>query len=67
MLCSLKLLRRAHNVFVCVFGVPRLNLSDWQTVPSELYGPLMVVLTMIALLHYQMKSANHKVVSFCTW
>ena len=33
-----------------------------QEVPRELYGPVMVVLTMIALLLYQMKSADHKVV-----
>ena len=37
-----------------------------QEVPRELYGPVMVVLTMIALLLYQMKTADHKVVRPCT-
>ena len=40
-----------------------LCLMFLQEVPRELYGPVMVVLTMIALLLYQMKSADHKVVS----
>ncbi|CAL1543417.1 unnamed protein product [Lymnaea stagnalis] len=32
-----------------------------QQVPKELYGPTMVVLTLIAILLYQMKTAEHKV------
>ncbi|KAK6973142.1 protein YIPF3 [Biomphalaria glabrata] len=32
-----------------------------QQVPKELYGPSMVVLTLIAILLYQMKTAQHKV------
>ena len=50
----------SHTVFdSCTL----LQLMLLQEVPRELYGPVMVVLTMIALLLYQMKSADHKVVS----
>ncbi|XP_070199544.1 protein YIPF3-like isoform X2 [Littorina saxatilis] len=41
--------------------IPRKPTAQKQEVPRELYGPVMVVLTMIALLLYQMKSADHKV------
>ena len=30
--------------------------------PRELYGPTMLVFTLIALLLYQMKTADHRVV-----
>lgn len=41
--------------------IPRKASAEKQEVPRDLYGPVMVVLTMIALLLYQMKSADHKV------
>ncbi|RUS87231.1 hypothetical protein EGW08_004983, partial [Elysia chlorotica] len=41
--------------------VPMRPTDTRQEVPKELYGPSMVVLTLIALLLYQMKSADHRV------
>ncbi|XP_025087499.1 protein YIPF3-like isoform X1 [Pomacea canaliculata] len=41
--------------------IPHWPTSQQQKIPRELYGPTMVVLTMIALLLYQMKSAEHRV------
>ncbi|KAK3803450.1 hypothetical protein RRG08_027553 [Elysia crispata] len=41
--------------------VPMRPTDARQEVPKELYGPAMVVLTLIALLLYQMKSADHRV------
>lgn len=41
--------------------IPRRSAAEKQEVPRDLYGPVMVVLTMIALLLYQMKTADHKV------
>ncbi|GFN76136.1 protein yipf3 [Plakobranchus ocellatus] len=41
--------------------VPMRPTDTRQEVPKELYGPTMVVLTLIALLLYQMKSADHRV------
>lgn len=41
--------------------IPQKPSSQRQQVPRELYGPTMIVLTMIALLLYQMKTADHKV------
>ena len=35
-----------------------------QTVNGELYGPLMLVLTLIAILQFSMKLSGHTVVSF---
>jgi len=36
----------------------------FQRVPRELYGPTMIVFTLIAILLYQMKTSGHTVVSF---
>lgn len=41
--------------------IPLRPTDTRQEVPKELYGPSMVVLTLIALLLYQMKSADHRV------
>ncbi|XP_076471130.1 protein YIPF3-like [Babylonia areolata] len=41
--------------------IPQKPTSQRQEVARELYGPVMVVLTMIALLLYQMKTADHRV------
>ncbi|XP_052064299.1 protein YIPF3-like isoform X1 [Mytilus californianus] len=41
--------------------LPQKPSDQKQRVPRELYGPLMVVFTMIALLLFQMKTAEHKV------
>ncbi|BFZ15513.1 hypothetical protein BsWGS_18552 [Bradybaena similaris] len=41
--------------------VPLRPSDKRQQVSKELYGPTMVVLTLIALLLYQMKTAEHKV------
>ncbi|XP_064601118.1 protein YIPF3-like [Liolophura sinensis] len=41
--------------------VPKLPSAQRQRVPRELYGPLMVIFTMIALLLFQMKTSGHKV------
>jgi hypothetical protein len=44
--------------------IPRLTLSTEgkiPKVPHELYGPTMLVFTLIAMLLYQMKSAGHTV------
>lgn len=43
--------------------IPIRPTDQRQEVPKELYGPTMVVLTLIALLLYQMKTSDHKVVS----
>ncbi|KAL3841565.1 hypothetical protein ACJMK2_019688 [Sinanodonta woodiana] len=40
---------------------PQKPTDHRQRVPRELYGPLMVIFTMIALLLLQMKTADHKV------
>ena len=40
-------------------------LSLLQTVVGELYGPLMLVFTLIAVLLFSMKSSGHTVVSTC--
>ena len=39
-------------------------LFFFQQVPRELYGPTMLILTLIALLLFQMKVADHEVVRF---
>jgi len=36
----------------------------FQKVPRELYGPSMIIFTLIAILLYQMKTSGHTVVSF---
>ncbi|GFS23674.1 protein YIPF3 [Elysia marginata] len=41
--------------------IPLRPTDTRQEVPKELYGPSMVVLTLIALLLYQMKTADHRV------
>ncbi|KAH9518773.1 Protein yipf3 [Bulinus truncatus] len=41
--------------------IPMKTTDKRQQVPKELYGPTMVVLTLIAILLYQMKTAQHKV------
>ncbi|XP_059170947.1 protein YIPF3-like isoform X2 [Physella acuta] len=41
--------------------IPKKPSDQRQQVPKELYGPTMVVLTLIAILLYQMKTAEHKV------
>ncbi|KAL8565381.1 hypothetical protein ACOMHN_029076 [Nucella lapillus] len=41
--------------------IPQRPTTQRQEVARELYGPVMVVLTMIALLLYQMKTADHRV------
>lgn len=35
---------------------------DLQDVPSELYGPMMLTLSLVAVLLYGMKSSGHEVV-----
>ena len=35
----------------------------FQTVAGELYGPVMVVMTLVALLLFSMKHSGHTVVS----
>lgn len=37
-------------------------LLDLQDVPSELYGPMMLTLSLVAVLLYGMKSSGHEVV-----
>ncbi|XP_012940327.1 protein YIPF3 [Aplysia californica] len=45
-----------------LFSLVPLKPNDQRLqVPKELYGPTMVVLTLIALLLYQMKTADHRV------
>ena len=39
-------------------------LLDLQDVPSELYGPMMLTLSLVAVLLYGMKSSGHEVVIF---
>lgn len=34
-----------------------------QSLQNELYGPLMLIFTLSAILNYQMKLANHSVVN----
>ncbi|XP_033752245.1 protein YIPF3-like isoform X4 [Pecten maximus] len=41
--------------------IPLKPTSQKQRVSRELYGPLMVIFTMIALLLFQMKTAEHRV------
>ncbi|OWF50544.1 protein YIPF3-like isoform X2 [Mizuhopecten yessoensis] len=41
--------------------IPQKPTSQRQRVSRELYGPLMVIFTMIALLLFQMKTADHRV------
>ena len=46
-------------------------LYCFQTVAGELYGPVMVVMTLVALLLFSMKHSGHTVVSTicqsCLW
>jgi len=39
------------------------DICVFQKVPRELYGPTMIVFTLIAILLYQMKTSGHTVVS----
>ncbi|GAB1605168.1 protein YIPF3-like isoform X1 [Argonauta hians] len=41
--------------------IPRKSGLQVQNVPHELYGPTMVIFTLIALLLFQMKSSGHQV------
>lgn len=41
--------------------MPQKPTGQRQNVPRELYGPMMVIFTLIALLLFQMKSSGHKV------
>ncbi|XP_069132723.1 protein YIPF3-like isoform X2 [Argopecten irradians] len=41
--------------------IPQKPTAQKQRVSRELYGPLMVIFTMIALLLFQMKTADHRV------
>lgn len=41
--------------------VPKFSVSSSTKVVNELYGPTMLVLTLIALLLYEMKSSGHTV------
>ncbi|WAR02962.1 YIPF3-like protein [Mya arenaria] len=41
--------------------MPQRPTSDRQRVPRELYGPFMIIFTLIALLLFQMKTAEHRV------
>ncbi|XP_046546069.1 protein YIPF3-like [Haliotis rubra] len=41
--------------------IPQKPTSQRQRIQKELYGPLMVIFTMIALLLYQMKVSSHSV------
>ncbi|KAJ8299025.1 hypothetical protein KUTeg_023085 [Tegillarca granosa] len=41
--------------------IPQKPTNERQRVYRELYGPLMVIFTLIALLLFQMKTAEHKV------
>eukprot|EP00057_Strongylocentrotus_purpuratus_P015140 XP_011669614.1 PREDICTED: protein YIPF3 [Strongylocentrotus purpuratus] len=45
--------------------VPRKLTGNPQKVVGELYGPLMVVFTLIAILLYGMKDSGHIVVGIC--
>ena len=46
--------------------IPQKPSTDRQRVPRELYGPMMIIFTLIALLLFQMKTAEHKVVKYRT-
>lgn len=37
-------------------------MHSMQDVPSELYGPMMLTLSLVAVLLYGMKSSGHEVV-----
>lgn len=41
--------------------IPQRPTEERQRVPRELYGPMMVIFTLIALLLFQMKTAEHRV------
>ncbi|XP_014781090.2 protein YIPF3 [Octopus bimaculoides] len=41
--------------------IPRKASVQVQSIPRELYGPTMVIFTLIALLLFQMKSSGHQV------
>ena len=46
-----------------VYGVGNNIYFFMQTVVGELYGPLMLVFTLIAILLFGMKTSGHTVVS----
>ncbi|XP_052226545.1 protein YIPF3-like isoform X7 [Dreissena polymorpha] len=41
--------------------LPQRPSDERQRVPRELYGPMMIIFTLIALLLFQMKTAEHRV------
>ena len=43
-------------------SLPFLSLPIQQDAPSELYGPTMLVFTLVAILLYGMKTSGHTVV-----
>ena len=53
-----------HSIILTLYTSPKhLVLVILQILHHELYGPVMLVFTLIALLLYQMKTADHAVVS----
>lgn len=42
--------------------IPDMKVSAPQEAPSELYGPTMLVFTLVAILLYGMKTSGHTVV-----
>ena len=53
-----------HSIILILYTRPKLFvLVILQILHHELYGPVMLVFTLIALLLYQMKTADHAVVS----
>ena len=61
------------NLLYCLFElcvrlilslVPRIPRATPQKVVGELYGPVMIVLTLVAILLMGMKDAGHTVVSY---
>lgn len=50
--------------YICTFLLThKWSSCTWQDVSSELYGPLMLTLSLIAVLLYGMKTSGHQVVS----
>ena len=49
------------NNFCSILSI--VNVRLFQDVSSELYGPLMLTLSLVAVLLYGMKTSGHEVVS----
>lgn len=59
----------SKNVFICSIQFSthlndsfKLGVLFIQTVPGELYGPVMILFTLVALLLFSMKVSQHTVV-----